>query len=179
VQPTRRPGTPSERRFLTRRAHFWLSGALGAEATESGERRFWRNPKAPDRHQRHRSRRSGSPESACARRHRGQLRLTRTPQCRGPILLESWNLRSWLSQPRSSSNLPRERCGLWKDLRCLPPPRSLPGSYSRVTVARLPPESDSRDDRAFFTNPELTTLTGSGPLGPRRLSPVGRLATGS
>lgn len=163
MQPTRRPGTPSERRFLTRGAHFWLSGALGAEATESCEQRFWRNPKAPDRYLRHRSRRSGSPESACARRHRGQLRLTRTPQCRGPILLESWNLRSRLSQPRSSSSLPRERCGLWKDLRCLPPSGSHPGSYSQMTVACSPLESDSQDERAFFTNPELAALTGGDP----------------
>lgn len=33
-----------------------------------------------------------------------------------------------------------------------------------MTVTGLPPESGSPNDRAFFTTPEPTTLTGSDPM---------------
>jgi hypothetical protein len=85
------------------------------------------------------------------------------PTVAEPILLEVWNLRGRLGQPRSSSDLPRERFGLRKDLRCLPPSGSLPGSYSQVTAVWLPPESSFRHGRAFFANQGLVALTGSDP----------------
>lgn len=125
-----------------------------AEATETCKRRFLREPEGSGPvPRRHRPRRAKSPESACARRHRGQLLLPRAPQCRRLSLPKGWNLPEGRASrdpcPTSRANGEGRRAGL----RRLPPTRSHPGSYSLVAAIRSPPAGDDWNGRAFFTNP--------------------------
>lgn len=163
MQPTRRPGTLSERLFLTRVAISDPSVPRG-RSHESCERRFVRNPKVPGRH----PKAPTAPGevagvSVCAAAQKPTQTSSDTPlsPIQSPRRLEPPRR---LTRPSPSSDLPHER------LRPLERPEV-------PSTARKPPGELYPNDRHLFAarrrlprwsrlfhEPELPTLTGRHPL---------------
>lgn len=131
-----------------------ISDSLGvSDGSERGRRRFLREPEGPGPIRKNRPRRARTPKSACARRHRGPLRLPRTPQCRRLDLPKSWRPPDCRTDRDPPPTLRANGASLRTSLRCLPPPGNHPRSYSLVAAGRKPPRGGVRHGRAFFTSP--------------------------